>query len=79
MNNFTWKRLWLALWDNKQMITGAITTSVSALATAKLISAEAAVIVTTVTGVLITLFALGITIFKSATAPVVPGEPPTGG
>ena len=74
---FDWKRIIAALWGNKAAITNTVTASISALATAGMMSAEAAVKVTTVTGILGMLIALFYTIFKSATAPLPPPAPET--
>lgn len=66
------------LWGNKQMITSAVTTSVSGLAAANMLSATVAVQVTTVTGVLMTAFAVAYTYFVAA-PPSTPPDPPSAG
>jgi hypothetical protein len=53
-------------WANKQAITGAVTASLSGLATADILSAELVVKITALTGVLMTGFALVYSYFKQA-------------
>jgi hypothetical protein len=65
------KKFFSWFWTNKTMITGAVTGSVSGLATARIISADLAVQITTVTGILITLFAVAYTYF----VPQIPAPP----
>lgn len=59
------KRIFLLLWSNKQMITATVTAILSAAASAKWISAEVVVNITTGTGVLMAAFALVYTLLTS--------------
>jgi hypothetical protein len=77
MKALNWNRVIMALWDNKQAITSTITAAISALAAAGMMSAETAVKITTVTGILAMVFALFYTIFKSATVQLPPPAPET--
>lgn len=67
------KRIFSILWSNKQLITGTLTGSLSALAAAGMMSAELVVKITTVTGIVTAVLALAYTLF---TAKVQPPEQP---
>lgn len=59
------KRIFLLIWSNKQAITGTVTAVLSAAASAKWLSAETVVNITTGTGILMAVFALIYTLFTA--------------
>lgn len=67
------KRIFLLIWNSKQAITGTITAVLSAAASAKWISAEVVVNITTGTGILMAIFALAYTLITASKTP--PGAP----
>ena len=71
------KQLWLRIWNNKQAITGAVTSSVSLAAGAGLMTAEAAIKITAVTGIITLLLGVLYTLLTAKDAPVVNPAPET--
>jgi hypothetical protein len=61
-------------WTNNQAITGAVTTSLSGLAMAGIISADLVVKLTAATGVLVTIFAVVYSYFKQMPLPAPASE-----
>lgn len=60
------KRIAVACWNNKQAITGVVTTSVSSLALAGMITESVSVKITTVTGIITAVLGLVYTLWTSA-------------